>query len=299
MKLSGYVGKTPLIPITLGNLTVWGKCEFMNPGGSVKDRMATHILNNAEKNKLIKKGDTLCEATSGNTGIAFAMLASERGYKMKIIMPSNMSEERKAMMKFYGAELIQVEEGNFDGAIEMRDDLCKAKGWFNCNQFHNRLNIEAHYKNTGPEIWNQYVGTDGILYHRDKIDAFVAGTGTGGTIMGCGMYLKEKNPKIEIVAVEPTESAVMSGGEPGLHGIQGIGDGSKFLVDLDLIDDIRTVKTDCAKTIAKYLALKKGLFVGISAGANVKAAFEWLRDNDKTNAVTILCDRGERYFSCL
>ena len=299
MKLSGYVGKTPLIPITLGNLTVWGKCEFMNPGGSVKDRMATHILNNAEKNKLIKKGDTLCEATSGNTGIAFAMLASERGYKMKIIMPSNMSEERKAMMKFYGAELIQVEEGDFDGAIEMRDDLCKAKGWFNCNQFHNRLNIEAHYKNTGPEIWSQYTGTDMISYHRDKIDAFVAGTGTGGTIMGCGMYLKEKNPKIKIVAVEPAESAVMSGGEPGLHGIQGIGDGSKFLVDLDFIDDIRTVKTDCAKTIAKYLALKKGLFVGISAGANVKAAFEWLRDNDKTNAVTILCDRGERYFSCL
>ena len=291
MKLSGYVGKTPLIPITLGNLTVWGKCEFMNPGGSVKDRMATHILNNAEKNKLIKKGDTLCEATSGNTGIAFAMLASERGYKMKIIMPSNMSEERKAMMKFYGAELIQVEEGDFDGAIEMRDDLCKAKGWFNCNQFHNRLNIEAHYKNTGPEIMSQLEPT--------LPDAFVAGTGTGGTIMGVGEYLKENYKNIQIVAVEPTESAVMSGGEPGLHGIQGIGDGSKFLVDLNFIDDIRTIKTDCAKTVAKYLALKKGLFVGISAGANVKAAFEWLRDNDKTNAVTILCDRGERYFSCL
>ena len=131
MKLSGYVGNTPLIPITLGNFTVWGKAEFMNPGGSVKDRMATHILNNAEKNNLIKKGDTLCEATSGNTGIAFAMLAAERGYKMKIIMPSNMSEERKSMMKFYGAELIQVEEGYFDCAIEMRNDLCKAKGWFN------------------------------------------------------------------------------------------------------------------------------------------------------------------------
>ena len=113
-------------------------------------------------------------------------------------MPSNMSEERIAMMKFYGAELIQVEEGDFDGAIEMRDDLCKAKGWFNCNQFHNRLNMEAHYKNTGPEIWSQYTGTDIISYHRDKIDAFVAGTGTGGTIMGCGMYLKEKNPKIKV-----------------------------------------------------------------------------------------------------
>ena len=126
MRLSDNVGNTPLIPITLGNLTVWGKAEFMNPGGSVKDRMATYILNDAEYRGLIKKGDTLCEATSGNTGIAFAMLAAERGYKMKIIMPSNMSEERKAMMKFYGAELIQVEEGNFDGAIEIRDDLCLA-----------------------------------------------------------------------------------------------------------------------------------------------------------------------------
>ena len=133
MRLSDNVGNTPLIPITLGNLTVWGKAEFMNPGGSVKDRMATYIINHAEAHELIKKGDTLCEATSGNTGIAFAMLAAERGYKMKIIMPSNMSEERKSMMKLYGAELIQVEEGDFDGAIEMRNDLCEAKGWFNCN----------------------------------------------------------------------------------------------------------------------------------------------------------------------
>ena len=292
MRLSDNVGNTPLIPITLGNLTVWGKAEFMNPGGSVKDRMATHILNNAEKFNLIKKGDTLCEATSGNTGIAFAMLAAERGYNMKIIMPSNMSEERKAMMKFYGAELIQVEEGDFDGAIEMRNDLCKAKGWFNCNQFHNRLNIEAHYNNTGIEIVKQWKNTTAP-------DAFILGTGTGGTLMGCGERLKEHWSGMKIIAVEPAESAVMSGNQPGLHGIQGIGDGSKFLVDMDFVDEIKTVKTICAKTVAKYLALKKGLFVGVSAGANVKAAFEWLRDNDKTNAITILCDRGERYLSCL
>ena len=292
MKLSGYVGNTPLIPITLGNFTVWGKAEFMNPGGSVKDRMATHILNNAEKNNLIKKGDTLCEATSGNTGIAFAMLAAERGYKMKIIMPSNMSEERKSMMKLYGAELIQVEEGDFDGAIEMRNDLCEAKGWFNCNQFHNQLNIEAHYNNTGIEIIKQWK-------NNMKPDAFILGTGTGGTLMGCGERLKMYWKNMKIVAVEPEESAVMSGNQPGLHGIQGIGDGSKFLVDLDFVDEIKTVHTNCAKKIAKYLALKYGLFVGISAGANVKASFEWLRDNNKTNAITILCDRGERYFSCL
>ena len=292
MRLSDNVGNTPLIPITLGSLTVWGKAEFMNPGGSVKDRMATYILNNAEKNNLIKKGDTLCEATSGNTGIAFAMLAAERGYKMKIIMPSNMSEERKSMMKFYGAELIQVEEGDFDGAIEMRNDLCKVKGWFNCNQFHNQLNVKAHYNNTGIEIIKQWKNTI-------KPDAFILGTGTGGTLMGCGKRLKEHWSGMKIIAVEPEESAVMSGNQPGLHGIQGIGDGSKFLVDLDFVDEIKTVHTNCAKKIAKYLAGRYGLFVGISSGANVKASFEWLRDNNKTNAITILCDRGERYLSCL
>ena len=292
MRLSNYVGNTPLIPIKLGTYTVWGKCEFMNPGGSVKDRMATYILNDAEQRGLIKKGDTLIEATSGNTGIAFAMLAAERGYKMKIIMPSNMSEERKQMLKFYGAELIQVDEGDFDGAIEMRDDLCKIKGWFNCNQFHNPLNIEAHYNNTGIEIWEQ-------LKNICKPDAFILGTGTGGTLMGSGKRLKEHWNGMKIIAVEPEESAVMSGGEPGLHGIQGIGDGSKFLVDLDFVDEVKTVHTECAKKIAKYLAVRYGLFVGISSGANVKASFEWLRDNNKKNAITILCDRGERYLSCL
>jgi len=289
-KLSRYVGNTPLLPIKLANYTVLGKAEFTNPGGSVKDRMATYIINDAESRGLIKPGDTLCEATSGNTGIAFSMLAAERGYKMKIIMPSNMSEERKQMMKLYGAELIQVGEGDFDGAIEMRDNLCKVKGWFNCNQFHNPLNIQAHYETTGPELFKQC---------EVEPDVFILGTGTGGTLMGAGKYLKEKYPNIKIVAIEPAESAVMSGGEPGLHGIQGIGDGSKFLVDLDFVDEVRTVETECAKLVAKHLSEKYGIFVGISAGANVKAAFEWLRDNNKKNAITILCDRGERYLSCL
>ena len=151
LKLSNYVGKTPLIPIKTEDRTVWGKAELMNPGGSVKDRMATFILNDAEEKGLIKPGDYLCEATSGNTGISFAMLAAERGYKMVIIMPRNMSIERKQMFRFYGAELYLASEGDFDGAIELRDKLCKENGWFNCNQFHNPLNIEAHYKTTGPE----------------------------------------------------------------------------------------------------------------------------------------------------
>jgi len=259
--------------------------------------MATYIINDAEYNHFIKKGDTLIEATSGNTGIAFAMLAAERGYNMKIVMPSNMSEERKQMLKFYGAELIQVEPGDFDGAIAMRDDLAKTQGYFNCNQFHNPLNIEAHYKNTGPEINKQFRSMN---YNEDIWpQAFIAGTGTGGTIMGAGRYLKEQFPGLDLVAVDPAESAVMSGGEPGLHGIQGIGDGSKFMVDLKEIKDIRTVHTECAKKVAKHLALRYGLFVGISAGANVMASFEWMRDNNKSNVITILCDRGERYFSCL
>ena len=296
-KLSGYVGETPLVPITLGEYTVWGKCEFMNPGGSVKDRMATYILNDAEYRGFIKRGDTLIEATSGNTGISFAMLAAERGYKMKIVMPCNMSEERKKIFKYYGAELIEVDEGDFDEAIEVRDELAEIEGYFNCNQFHNPLNIEAHYKNTGPEIERQIRSQ--LNQYEGWPQAFVAGTGTGGTIMGCGKYLQEHYPGMSLVAVEPEESAVMSGFEPGLHGIQGIGDGSKFLVDLQKITEIKTVHTECARKVSRHLAQKYGLFVGISAGANVKAAFEWLRDNDKRHAITILCDRGERYFSCL
>jgi len=294
-RLSDYVGNTPLIPIKIEDRTIWGKAELMNPGGSVKDRMATYIINDAEMRGLIKPGDTLCEATSGNTGISFAMLAAERGYNIYIVMPSNMSEERKKIFNFYGARLIEVDAGDFDGAIALRDEMCKKKGWFNCDQFHNPLNIQAHYTTTGPEIYNQYKEENG---EDAKPDVLIMGTGTGGTIMGAGKFLKEMWPKIKIVAVEPAESPVMSGGEPGLHGIQGIGDGSKFLVDLDCMDEVVTIKTEDAREYARDLSLK-GIFVGISAGANVKAADKWLKNNNKKNAITILCDRGERYFSCL
>ena len=210
-------------------------------------------------------------------------------------MPENMSQERKDMFQRYGAELIEVDEGDFDGAILRRDILSNTNGWFNCNQFHNPLNIKAHYNTTGPEIWNEYKTING---ETSKPDALVLGTGTGGSLMGTGKFLKEYWDGIKIVAVEPAESPVMSGGDPGLHGIQGIGDGSKFMVNLDFLDGIRTISTPCAQAVSKHLALRYGLFVGISAGANVMAAFQWLRDNDKTNAITILCDRGERYLSC-
>tara|TARA_R110000824_G_scaffold58449_4_gene158011 strand:+ start:4703 stop:5593 length:891 start_codon:yes stop_codon:yes gene_type:complete len=294
-KLSYYVGGTPLLGLEDEKCKIWGKCEFMNPSGSVKDRMATYIINDAEERNLIHKGDTLIEGTSGNSGISFAMLAAERGYKMKIVMPCNMSEERKNMFMFYGAELIEVGEGDFDGALELRDKLAKENQWFNCNQFHNPLNAKVHYQTTGPEIYNQFKEQNKENF---KPDVFICGTGTGGTLMGTGKFLKEMAPKIKIVAVEPSESPVMSGGEPGLHGIQGIGDGSKFLVDLDFVDEVVTIPTEEAKNETKELA-KKGLFVGISTGANVLAAKKWLMDNNKTTALTIFCDRGERYFSCL
>tara|TARA_R110002096_G_scaffold44091_2_gene118740 strand:- start:441 stop:1364 length:924 start_codon:yes stop_codon:yes gene_type:complete len=302
-RLSNYVGNTPLIPIYVEGHNIWGKAEFMNPSGSIKDRMATYIMNDAERKGLIKPGDTLVEATSGNTGISFAMLAAERGYDIYIIMPENMSEERKRMMKLYGANIIEVEPGDFDGAIALRDDMCKKKNWFNCNQFHNQLNIEAHYRITGPEIYNQYKDQNG---DNSCPDAFIAGTGTGGTIMGVGKFLKEMWPKIKIIAIEPAESPVMSGGEPGLHGIQGIGDGSKFLVNLDSIDEIIIVPTETAKNEARELT-DNGLFVGISAGANVWASKKWISENplkewehgDVRDVITILCDRGERYLSCI
>lgn len=288
-KLSNHIGYTPLLQITE---RIWAKFEGVNPSGSIKDRMASYIINHAEKNKLIKKGDTIIEATSGNSGIAFAFLGAERGYNVKIIMPKNMSEERKSMLRLYGAELIEVEDGDFDGAIALRDKMALENGWFNPKQFSNPLNIEAHYTTTGPEIHFQST---------NKISAFVDGTGTGGTLMGTSKYLKKHFPKMKVIAVEPAESPVMSGGKPGIHGIQGIGDGSKFLVDLNFVDEIIIISTDDAKKRARRLAKELGLFVGISSGANVLASERLLEkypDLDG-NVITILCDRGERYLSCL
>jgi cysteine synthase A len=286
--LSKTVGQTPLIKITE---RIFAKFEGQNPSGSIKDRMASYIINDAEKNGLIKKGDTIIEATSGNSGIAFAFLAAERGYKCIIIMPANMSEERKQMLRLYGAELIEVPDGKFDDAIALRDKMAQENGYFNPNQFHNPLNIQAHYEGTGVEILHQ---------HTDKIAAFLDGTGTGGTLMGTSRLLKMYHPFMKVVAVEPAESPVMSGGEPGLHGIQGIGDGSKFMVNLKEVDDIIIISTEEAKERAKRLSKEQGLFVGISSGANILASERLLEKypDMEGNIITILCDRGERYLSC-
>ena len=286
--LSKTVGQTPLIKISE---RIFAKFEGQNPSGSIKDRMASYIINDAEKNNLIKKGDTIIEATSGNSGIAFAFLAAERGYKCIIIMPANMSEERKQMLRLYGAELIEVPDGKFDDAIALRNKMAEENGYFNPNQFHNPLNIEAHEKGTAVEI---------LYQHTERIAAFVDGTGTGGTLMGTTRVLKMYHSFMKVVAVEPAESPVMSGGEPGLHGIQGIGDGSKFMVNLKEVDDIIIISTEEAKERAKRLSKEQGLFVGISSGANILASERLLEKypDMEGNIITILCDRGERYLSC-
>ena len=286
--LSKTVGQTPLIKVSE---RIFAKFEGQNPSGSIKDRMSSYIINNAEKYNLIKKGDTNIEATSGNSGIAFAFLAAERGYKCIIIMPANMSEERKQMLRLYGAELIEVPDGKFDDAIALRNKMAEENGYFNPNQFHNPLNIEAHEKGTAVEI---------LYQHTERIAAFVDGTGTGGTLMGTTRVLKMYHSFMKVVAVEPAESPVMSGGEPGLHGIQGIGDGSKFMVNLKEVDDIIIISTEEAKERAKRLSKEQGLFVGISSGANILASERLLEKypDMEGNIITILCDRGERYLSC-
>lgn len=287
------VGQTPLIPIDIDGVIIWGKAEFMNPSGSVKDRPIKNILNRAVENGLLSKGGTVVEATSGNAGISFAMYCAEMGFKCVIVMPSNMSEERKKMLRLYGAELIEVGPGDFDSAIKLRDELAEKNGWFNGNQFASPWNVEAHKEGTGVELMYQAIS------NKIRPSAFVLGTGTGGTLMGAGETLKNFYYDMEIVAVEPSESPVMSGGESGLHGIQGIGDGSKFMVDLDFVDHIITISTEEATKMSRRLSKDYGIFVGISAGANVLASLKYGQKFDKTNIFTILCDRGDRYLSIL
>jgi cysteine synthase len=270
------VGQTPLIPIDIDGVIIWGKAEFMNPSGSVKDRPIKNILTRAVENGLLSKGGTVVEATSGNAGISFAMYCAEMGFKCVIVMPSNMSEERKKMLRLYGAELIEVGPGDFDSAIKLRDELAEKNGWFNGNQFASPWNIEAHKEGTGVELMYQAIS------NKIRPSAFVLGTGTGGTLMGAGETLKNFYYDMEIVAVEPSESPVMSGGESGLHGIQGIGDGSKFMVDLDFVDHIITISTEEATQMSRRLSKDYGIFVGISAGANVLASVKYGQKFDKT-----------------
>ena len=289
------IGKTPVVELAEVNntkSTILAKLEALNPSGSIKDVMARYMIDIAEKNGILRPGSKIIEETSGNTGISFAMITALKGYQFVAVMPEHMSQERIQMMRAFGAEIVLTpEKEGFVGALEKLEQLGKENkdAWLP-RQFSNPDNIAAHREITGQRILKE-IG--------DSIDAFVAGVGTGGTLMGVAEALKRVYPEVRIVAVEPAESAVMIGEEPGSHIIQGIGPGFiPSLVNMDLIDEVIKVKDDDAVEMTKKLIKEEGLMVGISSGANVLAALEVARKSAKSKTiVTILPDRGERYLS--
>ena len=293
------VGGTPLLELTHIEekkglqARVLAKLECFNPGGSAKDRPAAYMLNDAEEKGLLKPGATIIEPTSGNTGIGLAMAAVARGYRAIIVMPETMSIERQRLMAAYGAQLVLTEgEKGMAGAIEKAEELAKEiPGSFIPGQFVNAANAKAHYCTTGPEIWEDTQG---------KIDIFVATVGTGGTLTGIAAYLKEQNPDIKVVAVEPSASPVLSQGRSGPHGIQGIGAGFiPAVLDTSLYDEVMTVSDENAFATGRMVAQTEGVLVGISSGAAVWAAMELAgrEENWGKTIVTVLPDTGERYLS--
>jgi cysteine synthase A len=298
-RITDLIGGTPLLELTNYekknglNATIIAKLEYFNPAGSVKDRIAVAMIDDAEKKGLIKPGATLIEPTSGNTGIGLAAVAASRGYKLILTMPETMSIERRNLLKAYGAELVLTEGAKgMKGAIAKAEELLKSTpGSFSPAQFDNPANPEIHKNTTGPEIWKD---TDG------KIDYFISGIGTGGTITGAGEFLKSKNPKLKIVAVEPAASPVLSKGTPGPHKIQGIGAGFvPKILNTSIYDEIITVENDAAFATGKSVALTDGLLIGISSGAALWAATEVAKRPEAKgkNIVVILPDTGERYLS--
>uniref|UniRef100_UPI000A3765F5 cysteine synthase A n=1 Tax=Nitrospira cf. moscoviensis SBR1015 TaxID=96242 RepID=UPI000A3765F5 len=294
--ITELIGKTPLVRLNRlsreGSATIYGKVEFFNPGGSVKDRICLNMINEAERQGKLKPGGTIVEPTSGNTGIGLALVAAVRGYKLILVMPESMSMERASLLSSYGAQLVLTPawEGMKGSIKEAESILAQNPSYFMPDQFSNPANPAMHKMTTAPEIWDALEG---------KIDAFVAAVGTGGTITGCGEFLKEKNPQVKIIAVEPATSPVLSGGDPGPHKIQGIGAGFiPKVLNRKILDRVVTVTDDEAYQTAKQLSKKEGLLVGISAGANVFAARKIAEElGPGKNVVTILCDTGERYIS--
>ncbi|WNM57389.1 cysteine synthase A [Candidatus Nitrospira allomarina] len=290
------IGHTPLVRLNRlsppGGATIYGKAEFYNPGGSVKDRICLNMIDEAEQKGLLKPGGTIVEPTSGNTGIGLALVSAVRGYKLILVMPEGMSLERASLLSSYGAQLVltPAREGMRGSIKEAESILDQNPEYFMPNQFSNPANPAMHRKTTALEIWEALDG---------KVDAFVAAVGTGGTITGCGELFKEKNPSVKVIALEPAGSPVLSGGEPGPHRIQGIGAGFvPKVLNRSLIDEIMTVTDEEAYQTTKQLARKEGLLVGISAGANVFAAQKVAESlGPHKNVVTILCDTGERYLS--
>jgi cysteine synthase A len=295
-EITELIGNTPLVRLNRlskpGAATIYGKVEFFNPGGSVKDRICLNMINEAERQGKLKPGGTIVEPTSGNTGIGLALVAAVRGYKLILVMPESMSMERASLLSSYGAQLVLTPawEGMKGSIKEAESILAQNPSYFMPDQFSNPANPAMHKMTTAVEIWDALDG---------KIDALVAAVGTGGTITGCGEFFKEKNPKIHVIAVEPATSPVLSGGDPGPHKIQGIGAGFiPKVLNRKILDRVITVTDDEAYQTAKQLSKKEGLLVGISAGANVFAAQKVAEElGPDKNVVTILCDTGERYIS--
>ena len=287
------IGNTPLISLeqTTG-LKVFAKAEFLNPGGSIKDRIALNMIEEAEKDGRLKPGMTIIEPTSGNTGIGLALCGVRKGYRVIIVMPENMSEERKKIIKALGAELVLTDPKlSIGGSVDKAMEIASASDeYFVPQQFQNPANPDTHYRTTAVELTEQL---------GQKIDIYVSGIGSGGTLQGVAKYLLEKNPDCKIVAVEPRNVSALLGDEPGLHQIQGIGDGFiPDILDTKIITDIVTVTDDDAINTARELARVQGLLVGTSAGANVWAAMKMAKKYGKEKIVaTILPDRAERYFS--
>ena len=293
------IGHTPLLELTHIEKAhdlkakIVAKLEYFNPAGSVKDRIAKAMIDDAEAKGLLKAGSVIIEPTSGNTGIGLASVAAARGYRIIIVMPETMSVERRQLMKAYGAELVLTEGAKgMKGAIAKADELAKEiPNSFVAGQFVNPANPKAHYETTGPEIWQD---TDG------KVDFFVAGVGTGGTITGVGKFLKEKNPAVKVVAVEPRTSAVLSTGIAGSHKIQGIGAGFvPDVLDTKIYDEIIPVDNDDAFAVGKEIGHREGVLVGISSGAALWAAIELAKrpENAGKTVVVLLPDTGDRYLS--
>lgn len=297
--LTELIGGTPLLELTQFEkdyqleATMLAKLEYFNPAGSVKDRVAKSILDDAEQSGNLKPGGTIIEPTSGNTGIGLAAVAAARGYKLIITMPETMSVERRMLMKAYGAELVLTDgKKGMSGAIEKADELHREiPGSLIAGQFTNPANPKAHFETTGPEI---YEDTDG------KVDIFVAGVGTGGTVSGVGKYLKSKNPDVKVVAVEPATSPVLTKGKSGAHGIQGIGAGFvPDTLDTSVYDEVIAVEDADAYKFSRAVTASDGLLVGISAGAAICAGVQLARrpENKGKTIVVLLPDSGERYLS--
>lgn len=294
--ITSLIGRTPIVRLARINpyeeVEVLAKLEFFNPGGSVKDRIAFNIIKKAEEEVKLKPGGTIVEASSGNTGIGLAMVAAVKGYRLILVMPETMSIERRKLLAAYGAEVVLTPgEKRMQGAVEKAEELVKKnEGYFMAGQFDNPANPEMHYLTTGPEIWEDTEG---------RIDYLVAGAGTGGTLTGAGRFLKEKNPGLKVIAVEPLRSAVLSGEKPGKHGIQGIGAGFiPSVLERGIIDEIIKVDDEDAFNTSRRLAKEEGVLCGISAGAAVYAALKIAEKAKKgERIVVIIPDTGERYLS--